>query len=211
MRETRIQREILDYCQNAGIWVWRSANGGSVRGGRMIGKSPIKGLPDISGVNRDGRAIFIEVKTEKGALSQDQAYFVDKASRRRAIVIVARSLDEFLLKWEMESKMVDHKDIKIAKLQKQLEDMKLAKKRAPRLTRGPNAVQGEKRRGRPSLAYTKNIMIRVDDYTYQLVKNESEKIGEPIAEILRFLIQDNLKPKKTRKKVSPNELELTGT
>jgi hypothetical protein len=198
LRETRIQKEILDYCYNSGIWVWRSANGGRIRGGKIIGKSPLKGLPDICGVHRDGRAIFIEVKTKTGELSAEQTYFIERATQRKAIVIVARSLEEFLLKWESQAKMSDLKDLKIAKLQKQLEDLRQLKKKAPRLTVGPNAVQGEKRRGRPSLAYTKNIMIRVDDHTYQLVKNESERIGEPIAEIIRFLIQDNLKPKRKK-------------
>jgi hypothetical protein len=55
----------------------------------------VAGLPDIAGILDDGRPLFVEVKTETGKLSEDQAKFLFEAHKRKALCCVARSLNQF--------------------------------------------------------------------------------------------------------------------
>ena len=52
-----------------------------------------KGVADIIGIYK-GRPLAIEVKTEKGKLSQHQSRFLDIWRREGGIAIVARSIDD---------------------------------------------------------------------------------------------------------------------
>ena len=64
-------------------------------GDRFISTGVPKGYTDLSGVRRkDGRAVFIEVKNEKGKLSKDQENFIKQMKRAGAIAGVARSPEE---------------------------------------------------------------------------------------------------------------------
>lgn len=58
----------------------------------------IRGVPDISGVLPDGRALFIEVKAPKGRASPEQVVFLDNANKRLAVAFVARSVTDVWLR-----------------------------------------------------------------------------------------------------------------
>ena len=63
--------------------------------GRMIATGLPRGYTDLSGVRKiDGRAIFIEVKNEKGKLSEYQVNFIKQMKKAGAIAGVARSAEE---------------------------------------------------------------------------------------------------------------------
>lgn len=58
------------------------------------GLGSIKGVPDIVGVLPGGRALFIEVKTKTGRLSQEQQNFLENATEQGALAFMARSMEE---------------------------------------------------------------------------------------------------------------------
>jgi len=93
-RETEIQKAILDYLKLTGVFCWRSNNAPIYdrRRGCYRAHNGIKGLPDICGILADGRFLGIEVKTEAGKLSLEQAEFQDKALGLGAVVFTARSI-----------------------------------------------------------------------------------------------------------------------
>ena len=58
------------------------------------GPMSTKGVPDIVGVLPGGTALYIEVKTEKGKLSDAQREFLTEAKLNGAMTIVARKLED---------------------------------------------------------------------------------------------------------------------
>lgn len=54
----------------------------------------IKGPSDILGILSDGRFLAVEVKTDKGRVSEDQAFFIAEVKRRGGIAFVARSIED---------------------------------------------------------------------------------------------------------------------
>ena len=52
------------------------------------------GLSDIGGFMRDGRALFIEIKTEKGKVTPNQQAFLAEASKAGCVAFVARSVED---------------------------------------------------------------------------------------------------------------------
>ena len=56
-------------------------------------KHALKGVPDII-VIKDGRFIGIEVKTDKGRLSEHQLDFKWRCERHGGTYLVARSIDD---------------------------------------------------------------------------------------------------------------------
>ncbi len=60
-----------------------------------------KGMPDICGIlppqfGQPGRALFIEVKTPKGRVSEAQTIWLVKAVEQGALAFVARSLEDVI-------------------------------------------------------------------------------------------------------------------
>ncbi len=53
----------------------------------------LKGVSDIIGIF-DGKFLAIEVKTEKGKLSEHQVEFLDRVRENGGIAIVARSVED---------------------------------------------------------------------------------------------------------------------
>ena len=82
MKETDIQKAICDYLVLKGHFFTRLNNIPVYDKGRGIyramPKYSMKGLFDILVVRDDGIAMFLEVKTEKGKLSQHQKDFMRK-------------------------------------------------------------------------------------------------------------------------------------
>ena len=95
MKEINIQNEIR-LALNPYCIIFR-ANVGKVRmkDGRFFDTGLPKGFSDLFGIRRsDGKAVFIEVKNEKGKTSEYQDKFLNQMYKNNAIVGVARSPEE---------------------------------------------------------------------------------------------------------------------
>ena len=99
MKESDIQKSILEWLDLHGYWSWRMPVGGVMHQGGGKGvrfkKSPVKGFPDIMGVmkNVTGQLFGIEVKTAKGRQSPDQKIIEEKFIKAGCLYILARNLD----------------------------------------------------------------------------------------------------------------------
>ena len=95
IRESDIQNSIR-LALNPYAIIFRT-NVGSVRtaDGRIFSSGLPPGYADLSGFRKsDGKAIFLEVKTEKGKLRKDQIHFLDEMNKYPVIASVVRSADE---------------------------------------------------------------------------------------------------------------------
>jgi hypothetical protein len=89
LSEQEIQKQIIDYCTAAGCLVFRMNSGSR----NYNNKQAPKGTPDLFIVlNR--RCVWIEVKTEKGKVSDIQEKMHTRLINMGQRVIVARSLDD---------------------------------------------------------------------------------------------------------------------
>lgn len=100
--ETDIVKGILEYLNYSGIFSFRVNTVGvwddSKKTYRRPGKFTLKGTSDILGVLKDGRMLAIEVKTDKGKLTDDQKAFLYRVNKQGGLAFVARSIDEVKLK-----------------------------------------------------------------------------------------------------------------
>ncbi|HFQ0827671.1 TPA: VRR-NUC domain-containing protein, partial [Enterococcus faecium] len=95
--EHQIQDEIRIALSKHGCTIFRS-NAGQVTTieGRQFYGMP-KGFPDLCGHrNSDGKAIYIEVKNERGKLREDQKRFAEFLNGQPVLYGVARSVEEAL-------------------------------------------------------------------------------------------------------------------
>ena len=95
--EHQIQDEIRIALAKNGCTIFRS-NAGQVTTieGRQFYGMP-KGFPDLCGHrNSDGKAIYIEVKNERGKLREDQKRFAEFLNGQPVLYGVARSVEEAL-------------------------------------------------------------------------------------------------------------------
>lgn len=76
------------------------SNSGAVAYGegarRRYVKFGVRGLPDITGMLRDGRALYVECKREGETPSADQAAFLDRINVSGGVGILARSVDDVI-------------------------------------------------------------------------------------------------------------------
>ncbi|WP_052000084.1 VRR-NUC domain-containing protein [Schleiferilactobacillus shenzhenensis] len=94
MREQDIQRAIIDALNTVGCRVWRTNAGKIQKDGYFIQALPA-GYPDISGFRkRDGKAVFIEVKTATGKLRPAQKEFANEIQHYNVLYGVARSVED---------------------------------------------------------------------------------------------------------------------
>lgn len=97
VKESDIQRAILDFLQAKKILAWR-CNMGAVLVSRdskiRFSKNPNKGIPDIGGVLQGGRYFAIEVKRPGGRLSPEQKGWIERLSAQGVICIVATSVED---------------------------------------------------------------------------------------------------------------------
>lgn len=97
MKESELLSYAITILKQSGLVWWRNPVG-AVRhqvGGKVIFKpSPIKGMPDLSGVFPSGRLFCIELKTDKGKLSPEQSEWITKLNMSGAMAIVLRSKEE---------------------------------------------------------------------------------------------------------------------
>ena len=91
MSESEIQKSIIDYCTLKGALVFRM-NAGSRN---YNNKQAPKGTPDLF-IVLNQKALWIEVKTEKGKVSEVQEEMHERLNNMGQRVIIARSLDDVI-------------------------------------------------------------------------------------------------------------------
>ena len=99
MLEKEIEKTILTDLNKSGLgFFWKNASIGVYDAKKGSFRRPsafqIRGVSDIIGITRDGRACFFEVKTKTGCLSKYQANFIEKATYWGAIAGVVRSSED---------------------------------------------------------------------------------------------------------------------
>ena len=82
-KETDIQNAIRDYLLWRGWYV--------IRHHQSLGS--LKGLSDLTAI-KDGWTVYVEVKTQKGTLSEDQEKFKDNVIAHGGTYVVARSVED---------------------------------------------------------------------------------------------------------------------
>jgi len=96
--EAQIEMSICHYLQVRGFFFWKAPNGGffdtkTKRFRKHVNPYVRNGIPDIILVHK-GQFIGLEVKSEKGRLSDDQKYFHQEAEKNGAKLFVVRSIDD---------------------------------------------------------------------------------------------------------------------
>jgi hypothetical protein len=94
--EKEITYSIRSLLKQFGIFHYKNHGG--------LGSAP--GLPDITGVLKDGRGFWIEVKTENGVLSPHQERFIENIISSGGIAFVARSIDDVVEKLNLKRGML---------------------------------------------------------------------------------------------------------
>lgn len=95
MLEKVIEYEILNCLKGCGIFCWKVDRTGVYDAKRKVFRSnnnphKIKGVSDILAVI-EGRTIAIEVKSQKGSLSDEQRVFLAQVNANGGVAFVARS------------------------------------------------------------------------------------------------------------------------
>jgi len=92
--EGRIKADILRYLERRGIFAWNNPSGAvRIAPDRWLSFGK-KGSADILGCLPDGRFLAIEVKAQRGHLSQEQSAFLEKIRGFGGLAVVARSFKE---------------------------------------------------------------------------------------------------------------------
>jgi penicillin-binding protein-related factor A (putative recombinase) len=96
-KEADIQKEIIQYLWDLGIFCWRNNTLGvfdPMKGKyRKPSKYEILGVSDILGLYK-GQFLAIEVKSAKGKLTDNQKDFLQKVEENGGRAFVARSIQE---------------------------------------------------------------------------------------------------------------------
>lgn len=100
--ESVIQAQIVSALSLMGIFVFMVPNDAAgkitpAKAGRLKAMGLRAGISDLVLVGKDGRAHFLEVKTEKGKLSESQKRFCDYCQSMGWHYAIARSVDHAML------------------------------------------------------------------------------------------------------------------
>jgi hypothetical protein len=97
MREGEIQAAILGaLAKHPRVAAWRQNTGAARIGNRFV-RFGLKGAADICGVIAPtGRALFVEVKAQRGTQSPEQRAFERMVTARGALYVLARDVDTVL-------------------------------------------------------------------------------------------------------------------
>lgn len=87
-KEAAITKSIRMLLKTVGIFHYKNHGG--------LGSTP--GLPDITGVLKDGRGFWIEVKGHNGRLSSHQQAFIDRINQAGGLAFVAKDVDTVIEK-----------------------------------------------------------------------------------------------------------------
>ncbi|WP_180764367.1 VRR-NUC domain-containing protein [Falseniella ignava] len=86
MNRLRVKASEYGVCFRANVGKVRMADG------RFFDTGLPRGFSDLFGVrNEDGKAFFIEVKTEKGRPSKEQLNFIEQMNKRGALAGICRN------------------------------------------------------------------------------------------------------------------------
>ena len=93
--ESAVLRACLDYLRLRGHFVFR-VNGGAfeTKRGGFVRCTDISGVADIIGVTRGGKALAVEVKSEKGKQSPAQKIFETNLTACGGVYVLARSVED---------------------------------------------------------------------------------------------------------------------
>lgn len=97
MTESDLQYDCVQALRELGLLVSASANGVKCSGRQMSQMKNcglIPGWPDLTVIDRKGKHVYIELKTRKGHLSDEQVVVHEALQRRLCQVHVCRSVDE---------------------------------------------------------------------------------------------------------------------
>ena len=93
----RLTDSVLTYLNRLGHFTYRRNNmGRQLPNGRWINPKGIRGVPDICGVAKDGKALFCEVKFGKDKMSIYQIDFRQRVETRGGYFIEAHSIDDVI-------------------------------------------------------------------------------------------------------------------
>jgi hypothetical protein len=95
-KEKEITHSIRSLLRQFGIFHYKNHGG--------LGSAP--GLPDITGCLKDGKAFWIEVKTDRGHLSPQQERFIENIKAAGGIAFVARNLDDVIEHLNLKKRML---------------------------------------------------------------------------------------------------------
>lgn len=97
--EGLVLNAVCEYLEYKGYFFWRNNSTGvydvTNKRFRSIPKHALNGVSDII-LLVDGRAMFIEVKSEKGKLSESQKYFKERVEEAGSLYYEVHSLDELI-------------------------------------------------------------------------------------------------------------------
>ena len=94
MRESEIQKDILDYLYYKPGLFWRNQpNGLMSKRRKATSKHSFNGVSDILGILK-GRFIAIEVKTSTGKPSKEQVDFIAQVNALGGKAFIARSIED---------------------------------------------------------------------------------------------------------------------
>lgn len=98
LKEKEIQAQVLSYLKYNHVFCWRNNSTGIYDTAKQRFRRPgtffLPGVADILGVYTQGRFLAIEIKSEKGKLSEHQTYFLEEVNRWGGIGIVCRSIED---------------------------------------------------------------------------------------------------------------------
>lgn len=97
LKESQIQKQILDYLLYKKYLVWKNNNVGIFKKatGQYI-PSPSLGVSDIIGCTKEGKLLCIEVKRNNGKLTENQKNFLEAVNKHGGIGFVARSVENVM-------------------------------------------------------------------------------------------------------------------
>ena len=97
--EFQVEAQILAYLRSINIWCWKNPTSGFFdtkinRFRKHSSPYAINGVGDILGILPNGRFLSIEVKSDKGKLSEHQKVFIEKINSNNGLAIIARSVED---------------------------------------------------------------------------------------------------------------------
>lgn len=96
VRESDIQKQILDYLRYNRVFCWKYNNAGIKKPNGSYIPTGLRGVSDILGIlpNSGGQFLAIEVKNEKGYPSQYQLEFLDNVKKNGGVGFIAKSVED---------------------------------------------------------------------------------------------------------------------
>ena len=91
--ERDIQKTIIDFCGYKKIFCFKINNGGIKKLNGSYIPAQTLGLPDLV-IHFDGMAIYLEIKTPTGKLSEHQIAFQEQCEKDKVQYYVIRSLED---------------------------------------------------------------------------------------------------------------------